>query len=114
MLPAKFRLKSRKEFNELFKKGKILASESLIMKYFLRAGPEIKIGFSAGLKFSKKATIRNKAKRWLREVARAELGNIKPGSKIIFIINPKVKPGELSYPTLKTEMQRLLRKGKLL
>jgi ribonuclease P protein component len=114
MLPAKFRLKSKKEFNELFKRGETLANEYLIMKYSLETKPEIKVGFSVGLKFSKKATERNKAKRWLREAVREELAVIKPGSKLIFIINPKVKPSELSYSILKTEIQDLLRKGELL
>jgi ribonuclease P protein component len=114
MLPAKFRLKSKKEFDELFKKGKTLASERLIMKYSLETKLDIQVGFSAGLKFSKKATDRNKAKRWLREAVRAELSAIKPGAKIIFIINPRVKLSELSYSILKAEIQDLLRKGELL
>ena len=114
MLPAKFRLKNKKEFSEVFRKGKSFASRNLVMKHESAGSDAVKVGFSVGLKFSKKAVKRNKVKRWLREAARTNLLGIKPGSKIIFILNPKVDFSTLNLALLRKEMKDLLQKSKLL
>lgn len=114
MLPSEYRLKKNREFSEIFKRGKSYSCRHLIMKYLEEDGSEIKIGFSVGLKFSKKASERNKAKRWLREAARANMKQIKPGSKIVFVLSPKADFSDLSLHLAKSEMQELLRKGKLI
>lgn len=114
MLPVKFRLKNKKEFNTLFCGGKSSASENLSMKHQSNVGEGLKIGFSVGLRFSKKAAERNKVKRWLREAARKYVRAIKPGSRIIFIMNPRAGKSVLNYLSIQAEMLDLLRKEKLL
>jgi len=114
MLPIQFRLKSRKDFNDIFRRGKTVSNEVLVMKYEEAEGENLKIGFSVGLKFSKKASRRNKVKRWLREAARAIVKDIKPGHQIVFVINSKFPYEQMDYSLIRGKTENLLRKEKLL
>jgi ribonuclease P protein component len=114
MLPAEFRLKDKKEFSETFRKGKSLFGSHLLLRHKNAGDAVAKIGFSVGLKFSKKAVERNKVKRWLREAVRENLDKIKPGAKIVFILNPKTEVQELSLDILRQEVQNLLKESKLI
>ena len=114
MLPTQFRLKNKKEFSEVFQRGKTLSNEALIMKYTEIGSGELKVGFSAGLKFSKKSAERNKAKRWMREATRPLLGKIKKGHQIIFLINSKFPYEQMSYSLLEEKTEDLLMRAKLL
>jgi ribonuclease P protein component len=114
MLPVQFRLKNRKEFNDIFRQGKMLSNGTLAMKYVRAGTKELKIGFSVGLKFSKKALKRNRVKRWLREAVRSLLKNMRTGYKIIFLINPRFPYEQMSYLLIQENMENLLRKEKLI
>ncbi|MFA5926104.1 MAG: ribonuclease P protein component [Parcubacteria group bacterium] len=114
MLPAKYRLKDRKTFNEVFKSGKTISNEVLVIKSKAIAEKEIKIGFSAGLKFSKKSSQRNKVKRWMREAVRNILRKIKPGYNLLFLINSKCPYKELSQDIIRNNVEILLIKAKIL
>jgi len=114
MLPAKFRLKDKKEFSETFKKGKSFSSRHLMMRLTRVSSAEIKVGFSVGLKFSKKAAERNKVKRWLREAVRESLGKFRPGAKIVFVLNSRSEFRELSLDILRQEVRDLLQISKLI
>lgn len=116
MLPRRNRLKSEAEFNSLFKSGKTFTNDLLIMKLRARTpeqGPT-KIGFAVGLKFSKKASLRNQARRWLREATRSRVKEIKPGCEIIFAIKPFQKIEKLNLSKIEKSVNFLLRKAKLL
>lgn len=71
-----------------------------------------RLGFSIGLKFSKKATLRNKARRRLSEAARALLPQIKPGYDFIFI--PKIKILETSQEEIIKDLKDVLYKNHFL
>ena len=114
MLPAQFRLKNKKDFNEVFRLGKMVSNEVLIMKYEKAEGDELRIGFSAGLKLSKKSSKRNRAKRWMREAARLLLGKMKTGHQIIFLINSKFPYEQISYSLIREKTEDLLMRAKLI
>jgi ribonuclease P protein component len=114
MLPAKHRLKNKEAFNAVFQKGKVVSNEVLIMRFRPGSDKETKIGFSAGIKFSKKASRRNKVKRWMREAVRPLFKRIKPGVQIVFLINPKVLFEHLSLGLIREKTENLLFKAKLL
>lgn len=114
MLPIQSRLKNKKDFSEVFRKGKTLSNEALIIKYKKIESSEPKIGFSAGLKFSKKSSERNKVKRWMREAARPLLGKIKTSHQIIFLINSKFPYKQMSYSLIKEKTEDLLTRAKLI
>lgn len=71
-----------------------------------------RIGFSVGLKFSKKATERNKAKRLLREAARRHATELVNGYDIIIFF--KHRPAKFDLGMLTGDIGRLLEKNKLL
>lgn len=92
MLPKVNRLKKNKDFERVFKKGRLLKEDFLILKTIPNDLKNSRFGFIVSQKVSKKAVLRNKIKRWLRV---AVLSQLKKGDKIqkpadIVII---VKPG---------------------
>ncbi len=114
MISAKHRLKDKKEFDDLFRCGRMVSNEVLLMRYRKIAGERIQIGFSAGVKFSKKSSKRNKVKRWMREAARVLLGNIKGGYQIMFLINSKFPYEQMDYSVVKEKEEDLLKKAGLI
>jgi len=114
MLPVEYRLKNKETFNAVFQKGKTISNEVLVMKFSPGAAGETEIGFSAGLKFSKKASQRNKIKRWMREAARPFLDKIKPGFQMIFLVNSKCDFRRLTLGLIQEKTENLLIKAKLL
>ncbi|OGI24919.1 MAG: ribonuclease P protein component [Candidatus Moranbacteria bacterium RBG_13_45_13] len=113
MLPAKFRLKDKKEFASVFRRGKVSSNDVLIMKYSPAGPDQLKIGFSAGSKLSKKSSERNKAKRWMREAVRLIIGRVKPGHKIIFSINSKFPYKQMDYTLVQEKIRDLLQEARL-
>ncbi len=112
MLPAKYRLKDKKAFNSVFRSGKTISGEVLLIKIKADSKGEIRIGFSVGLKFSKKSFQRNKVRRWIRESVRKNIERIKPGNQIIFLINSKYSYKQLSYQLVYQETKNILKKAK--
>jgi len=113
MLPTRFRLKDRKEFNEIFRRGETTSNEVLMLKHKNLGREELKIGFSVGLKFSKKSSERNRIKRWMREAVRPVIGRIKPGQRIIFLVNSKFPYKQMSHSLIQEKIGDLLGKAKL-
>ena len=115
MLPSEHRLKGRKIFNDLFRTGKAFSNDVLLLK--IAPGEKdspTKFGFGASLKFSKKAVLRNKAKRWMREAVRAKIGEIKPEYVAVFLINPSFPKEKLSFELIQNKVENLLKKAKIL
>jgi ribonuclease P protein component len=114
VLPAKYRLKDKKVFNKVFCRGNVIANEVLVMKF--RSGTPLKtvLGFSVGLKFSKKAAERNRIKRWMREAVRKKLENIRPGYEIVFLINSKYPYNKISFSLIQEKTENLLKQAKII
>lgn len=113
MLPVKFRLRSKKDFSEVFQQGELVSNDVLTLKHKKSKGNELKIGFSVGIKFSKKSSKRNKIKRWMRETIRPLIKDLKTGRQIIFLINSKFPYEQISYSLVRKKTEDLLRKAKL-
>jgi len=86
MLPIKNRLKKNKDFERVFKKGKIFKENFLYLKIAKNNLESSRFGFIVSKKFSKKATVRNKIKRRLRELIRIKLSEIKEGIDCVITI----------------------------
>lgn len=84
------------------------------MKYRLGNVKKTTFGFSVGLKFSKKATERNKVKRWMREAVRKKLENIRPGYEIILLINSKFPYKKISFSLMQEKAENLLKQAKII
>ncbi|MEA2007263.1 MAG: ribonuclease P protein component [Patescibacteria group bacterium] len=113
MLDIKHRLKSSNQIENVFKKGKSTQSGFLFLKYCPNSLSVSRIAFSVGVKFSKKAVDRNKAKRILRNQTRKHLHNIKKGFDIVFFLG-NVSPSELKKDSLDKNIKQALISSQLI
>jgi ribonuclease P protein component len=112
MLPLKNRLKKKKEFKEVFKKGEPFEEDFLFLKKKKNDSKEIKIGFIVSLKVSKKAVVRNKIKRTLREVVKNKINKTERGYDVVFIARPEIKNKD--FQEIKECLEKLLKKANIL
>ncbi len=112
MLPKENRLKKKKDFERVIKKGKFFRDDFLVLKKIKNDLPLTRVGFIVSQKVSKKAVLRNKVKRKLREVVRASLGKIKSGYDVIFFTRKGIE--EKEFAELKNSVEGLLKKARLL
>jgi len=85
VLPKTSRLRKTKDIERVFKKGKAYKEGFLILKLLKNNLAVGRFAFVVGQKVSKKANIRNKTKRRMREATRKKMPNIRPGFDGIFI-----------------------------
>ena len=109
MLPAANQLKKKKDFEKVFKKGKGYKEGFLYLKTADNNLQASRFGFVTSKKFSPKAVIRNKTKRWLRESAKVNLLNIKNGIDIVVVVMPGFKAD--SFLELETTLRSLFKKA---
>ncbi len=86
MLPIKNRLLKKKEFEEVFQKGKGIKQDFLYLKYLNNDLDYSRFGFVISKKISKKAVVRNKIKRELKKEIKEILPQIKKNKDIILIV----------------------------
>lgn len=92
MLKKENRLKKKKNFEKIFKKGKSFKSDFLIVKINENNLNRPRFGFVVSKKVSNKSVVRNKIKRRLREIVRERIKRIKNrGIDGIFIALPDIK-----------------------
>ncbi|MBU2578838.1 ribonuclease P protein component [Patescibacteria group bacterium] len=111
MLPKKNRLKKNKDFTKVIRQGKFSHSFFLSLKEAKNDLAQTRVGFVVSKKISKKATVRNKIKRWLREAVRANLDKIRSGKDIIFFTKKGIE--EKKFWEIKQAVEKLLKKGSL-
>jgi ribonuclease P protein component len=113
MLPYKNRLIKRTDFERVYKYGKLFYFEKVAIKIRENGLNETRIGFLIGLKFSKKATERNRAKRQMREVFRKILAKIEKGMDVVVMIK-KTERGKSDQKKLSFFVEKALEKGNLI
>ena len=111
MLPKEHRLKKKKDFERVLRRGKLLAKNFLTLKTVKNNLKTIRIGVVVSRKVSKKAVLRNKTKRKLREAARANIKKIKPGYDLIFFTKKGIE--KKSFSEIKKEVEKLIAQAKL-
>lgn len=87
MLPKINRLTKSTEIQKILREGRGIKRSSLLLK--IRELPTLsppRFAVVVGRKVSKKATIRNRIKRQIREALRHELGNIKGVSCVVMAL----------------------------
>lgn len=124
MLQDKYRLKRMKDFEVLFKEGRFFDSPLVQAKiWHIEPGkyprrnysPEdLKIGFVVGVKIDKRAVVRNRIKRQMREVVRLLLkeNKLKNGYFIAFLAKPGMVGAE--YKEIEKSIFGLLSKAGVL
>jgi ribonuclease P protein component len=112
MLPKINRIKKKKDFEEIFKKGASFKNSLLILKVVKNNFNESRFGFIVSQKVSKKAVVRNKIRRRLSEIIKAEFNNIKSGLDLVFISLNGIEKRE--FFEIKESVASLLTKAKCL
>lgn len=108
MLSKKNRLKKKKDFEKIFKSGQSAREDFLLLKYLNNNLIENRFGFIVSQKVSKKATMRNKLKRRLREAVRDNLKRMKGGRDGILIALPGLEKKESAE--LKETVSKIFKK----
>jgi ribonuclease P protein component len=88
MLTKKNRLHTHKEIKMTFARGRAFFSPYFLGKFQLVPSETKKFTVVVSTKVSKKAVVRNRIKRILREVLKANVGAFNPGN-YIFTVKPK-------------------------
>ena len=88
-LNKKNRLKKKKDFEGVFKKGKAVKGNFLFVRYLKNNLEFPRFAFVVSSRVSKKAVVRNRIRRALSEAARSELKNVQPRD-IIMIADKKI------------------------
>ena len=111
MLPKSNRLPSL-EIRALMYRGKRLSAPELQLVYHTNKLGVARFAFVVSTNIDKRATVRNRIKRLLRQSVRHLLPEIKPGFDIIFII--KGKPGASSSLQVEARVKQIFQQIKLL
>jgi len=112
MLPKENRLKKKKDFEQVFKKGRGFKEDFLFLKINENDLKESRFGFIVSREISKKAVVRNKIKRRLRETMKEELPKIKSGIDGVLVV--KKGAAEKDFLEIKKVVNSLLKKAKIL
>jgi ribonuclease P protein component len=112
MLPKKNRLKNKKDFEKIFKDGKGFKEGFLFLKTRGNNLKESRFGFVVSLKVSKKAVVRNRVKRRLREIIKEKLLEVNPGIDAVLIVRKGIEEEDSS--TTKETINSLFKKAKIL
>lgn len=112
MLPAKYRLRLKNDFDRLFKEGKFAGQAFLTLGFAKNKLNNSRFAVIAGKKVSKKAVIRNSIKRKTVEIIRLNLRQIKPSFDLVFIAKPEIQGKK--YKEIEIVVQSLLKRAKLI
>lgn len=112
MLPKENRLQKKKDFERIFKKGKGFKEDFLILKFISNNLNQSRFGIIISQKILKKATIRNKIKRRIRELIRLRLPKIKKRLDIVLIAIPGLETKD--FWEIEETINKLLKKAKII
>lgn len=110
-MKKQYRLRKRREFSYIYKRGRSLANSCLVLIYKKKKGNVTRVGFSISKKFGN-AVKRNRIKRQLREIYSHRLNDIKSGYDLIFIVRKGARDAD--FHELENKMDNLLKRSSLL
>ncbi|MBD2363097.1 ribonuclease P protein component [Anabaena minutissima FACHB-250] len=134
-LPKANRLKSRRDFQAVFREGMRRYSSHLTLRALkpssakessLDTAPKnpintdcenftsTKIGISVSTKVSKKAVVRNRIKRQIAAALQQLLPKIAPGWKLVLIVKPAAAESECGSQQFLQELEQLLAQTEVL
>lgn len=109
MLRAKNRLRKRKEFSYIYRKGEVYFAKDLTLFVSKTKLPHSKVGFSVSNKVGN-SVVRHKVKRRLSEIVRVRLPSF-PIANYILVAKPSAV--ECDFHELVREIENLFQKVKL-
>lgn len=109
MLKAKNRLRKRKEFSYIYRKGEVYFAKDLTLFVSKTKLNQSKVGFSVSNKVGN-SVVRHKVKRRLSEIVRVRLHSF-PVANYVLVAKPSVV--EKDFDNLVLEIESLFQKVKL-
>ena len=108
MLPKRNRLTKKKDFERVFKEGKKynLPGGKIYLKIIKNKLKSSRFGFVVSKKISKKATVRNRIKRRLREAVRMKMPEIKKGIDGVIVVVP-----DKDFSEVQEEINKIFKKA---
>lgn len=106
MLKKANRLKSDKDFKNVFRNGKTLENRFLRVKFLKNQKNVSRFGLIISAKVLKKANLRNSLKRRLRAICRSLVNDLETGFDIV--IWPKTSSASLDYSDLSDCLKELI------
>jgi len=113
MLSCENRLVEKDDFEKVYRLGTVFCWNDIFIKAYRNEKKETRIGFSIGIKFSKKAVERNRIKRQLRGIVRKNIENLKKGFDVVIMVKKKEK-SQFTSSELKEDLLGAFEKGNLL
>lgn len=109
-LPKEKRLAKRREFLRVYEQGQKIFSRYAVLFYAANDLPHSRIGITATKKLGK-ANIRNRLKRWTREVYRRQRAPLHLDRQSLdFVVNVKPNAAEASFTDYSRELARVLQR----
>ena len=96
MLKKNNRITKNKEFDTIFKGGRGAYSQILGIKAVQTDKETSRFGILISTKVSKKAVVRNRLKRQIREIIKQKLEKILPGRDCVIITLPQIKEADFA------------------
>lgn len=112
MLSEQNRLKKKKDFEKVFKRGKGYRKDFLFLKTKNNDLDFSRFGFVVSKKISNKAVVRNKVKRQLREIVRKKILKIKKGIDAVIITMPGIE--SQSFQGIEETIDKIFAEAKIL
>jgi ribonuclease P protein component len=112
MLSQEHRLRDRKDFDHVFKRGRSLSAAGFGLKYARTDLPQSRFAFVVGVKVSKRAVKRNTLRRRMRAGVSELMERVRPGFDVMLIARPEAL--KFDYATVRNAMGTLLAKAGLL
>jgi ribonuclease P protein component len=109
MLKKEFRLRKKEEVDAVFRKGKVVSVDSLILKFIPNGLPHSRVAVLVGKKISNKAAQRNRIRRRLREIARMHSDKIPAGYDLLLIAR-SLKLREINFQEITQNFLTLITK----
>lgn len=109
-LPKEKRLAKRREFLRVYETGRKLFSRYCVLFFAANDLPYSRVGVTATKKLGK-ATIRNRVKRWTREVYRRQREPLAlDRSALDVVINVKPNAADADFRDFRSDLERALHK----
>lgn len=112
MLPKDNRLKNKKDFENVFKRGISFKEDFLFLKATKNDYKNTRFGVVVSKKFSKKAVTRNQARRKIKEIIRPMLADIKAGLDIVIIVRAGLNI--VDFGDLTQKIKTLFKKSRII
>ena len=101
-----------KDFNKVYKKGRLGRSDGVILYCLANALEHNRLGFSIGSKNIKRATSRNRIRRLFKEVYRKLKGKLKNGFDIVIVVRKDIS-ATISYDSAAATFLKLAKEARL-